>query len=867
MKRKTLIVLLVLLLVGILAFTVFACNDKKPPNNPGTDTPGGDGTGPGDDPDDDEEEETYAIVEALPKLVTGLDKVAATVGDINEGKAAYLGADIGLNFGVTADGLDVAADLDLSLKVSVDEDTATNNWALIGLKSDNKEVAQLFIHAEEKNKEVIYIKEALTGNDNWKRLSVLDTSESDLTGLFTTPGGVEPDANYNDEGVAGFDTETGYHHVYSGGLIGRLFGLIDVMTNGTKVGEEYMFAKPVYKTEGTGDDEHEVFVGYAPEGGAPVIDFTANSPIGGLEIMEGSSINQLLGTVKLLGKVVDGALHAEAFDNGNRYVATLNRAGIGDLIGGLTGTFDLGDLVKTLEKLNPVLRLVLGMEVKDGKFDVLKYDDPDDAPVLDIEFSVDPDTAALTDLSIDFSNGDIEGMGIKLGLALSNIVLSDESKAPDTETAGAEALGINLELQAKMPKWAKAATIAVSVDPDATIGWDKNGKIKLDLSDIKGYATFNGETIAEYKTHNNEKGFAIDLAPVYAFIAPEGTGDQRANVYFINCDLDAIINLTKAQSANLSNAAFADETENETADGNQNKPGTLKTLIDAIKALSKPGADILGGIGNIIGPALEDSNSIVKLLLAEITDKNGAIKFDPDLGEDISDEIDEFKVTLNASALVDFVMDDNLLGGIQSMINITLYDVAAAQEAIDPDLSNKEAEVNKKQPITLTQIFEDGDLIEVIIDLVYTAMYENYAKTNPDVTFAQYVQGGDVVYNRDAIAQIAGHLGFDLSGGTDGKFDATDLGNIVATINYGDDLYASLEVLGASIKIGADLNAYKAPTASIDTADAQVMGSYTDQGKLVVAFNGSDLEKALLELAGYALSGQKDLFLQTSAAE
>ena len=92
MKRKTLIVLLVLLLVGILAFTVFACNNNKQPNNPGTDTPGGDD--PGDD-DDPPEEETYAIVEALPKLVTGLDKVAATVADIDEGKAAYLGADSG----------------------------------------------------------------------------------------------------------------------------------------------------------------------------------------------------------------------------------------------------------------------------------------------------------------------------------------------------------------------------------------------------------------------------------------------------------------------------------------------------------------------------------------------------------------------------------------------------------------------------------------------------------------------------------------------------------------------------------------------------------------------------------------------------
>ena len=182
MKRKTLIVLLVLLLVGILAFTVFACNNEKP-DNPNTDKPGGDGPGPDDDDDDDDEEETYAIVEALPKLVTGLDKVAATVADIDEGKAAYLGADIGLNFGVTAEGLDVAADLVLSLKVSVDEDTAANNWALIGLNSDGEEVAQLFLTVED-GAEKIYIKEALTGNDNWKLLSVLDTTaKSDLEGV------------------------------------------------------------------------------------------------------------------------------------------------------------------------------------------------------------------------------------------------------------------------------------------------------------------------------------------------------------------------------------------------------------------------------------------------------------------------------------------------------------------------------------------------------------------------------------------------------------------------------------------------------------------------------------------------------------
>ena len=804
MKRKSLIVLLVLLLVGILAFTVFACNNNKKPDNPNTGTtPGGDG--PGDD-DDPPEEETYAIVEALPKLVTGLDKVAATVGDINSGKAAYLGADIGLVLGVTAE--DVKAidlNLGLSLKVSVDEKKTPNNWALIGLNSGGEEVAQLFLTVED-DVEKIYIKEALTGSNNWKLLSVLDTKETDLEGLFTGD-------NY--------------------GLIDKLFGLIS---------------------------------GLAAEDSTFPIDFGSATPISGIEFMEGFSLNSILGLVNglELGELLDGVLHAEAYDNGSGYTAELNREGISALLTKLgptiTGMAPDLDLYGMLRGLNPILSMVLGMSVKEEE-DTFDIDDKAN-PKLTIDFNINDD-AALENLSINFNNPDIEGLGIELGVAIKNIEIAGEAKEP-TEVSGYEKLGLNLELQAKLPKWAEtasapAATIAVSVDPDATIGWDKNGKIKIDLSNIKGHATFNNALIAEYTTNaEGQKGFAIDLGPVYDFIAPveesEQADDLRDKVYFINCDLDAIINGTKAEGGSqLSNAAYADGTGETTT---PTLTGTLGKLITAIKAGVK-----LTNIGDVIGPILTDNNNLVGMLL-DLLGTNGAIGLVPALGQKPNGDI---KVTVDADKLVDFAMGDNLLGGIESMINITLYDVAAAQEAIDPALSNKEAEVNKKQPITLSKIFE-GDLVDVIIDLVYTAMYDNYEKTNPDVTFAQYVKGGDIIYNRDAIAGIADHLGFDLSGGEDAKFDAADLGNIVATINYGDSLSAKLEVLGAYIQIGADLDTYKAPTASIDTKDAEPMGEYID-GKLVVAFNGSKLETALLELAGYALKGQKDLFLQTSAAE
>lgn len=773
MKRKTLIVLLVLLLVGILAFTVFACNNEKP-DNPNTGKPGGDGPGPDDDDDDDDEEETYAIVEALPKLVTGLDKVAATVADIDEGKAAYLGADIGLNFGVTADGLEVAADLVLSLKVSVDEARAANNWALIGLNSDGEEVAQLFLTVED-GAEKIYIKEALTGNDNWKLLSVLDTTaNSNLEGLFT--GG-----NY--------------------GLIDKLFSLVSGLT-----AEDSTFP----------------------------IDFGSDSPIGGLEIMEGSKLNQLIGTIGLLGEAVDGALHAEAYDNGNRYVATLNREGIGDLIGGLTGTFDLGDLVTTLEKLNPVLRLVLGMEVKDGKFNVLKYDDPADAPVLDIEFSVDPDSAALTDLAINFSNGDIEGMGIKLGLALSNIVLSDESKAPETETAGVEDLGINLDLEAKLPAWTEAATIAVSVDPKAVIGWNKeDGSIEIDLSAVQGHATFNNALIAEYTTNGDQKGFAITLKPVYEFIAAGQTGDLRDQVYFIPCDLAAIVTAAlnptnDAGTETIQNAAFADPID---------LSGTLGTLVETIQAMIAAPTFDIASIGNIIGPALTDSNSIVKLLLAEIT-TGDSIKFDPELGDDITTSA---SVTVNASALVDFVMGDNLLGGagFDDLLNIQLYDFSAARAITAESAADVVKAANEKKDLTLDGIFA-GDIIEVALDLIYTAMYEGQTTYTTFVDFAK-----EQVVDDDFINAVANKWGITAIT-NDGKLNVSEIGNITASINLGSGIHVTLEALGAYVSLGGDLDSYVAPTGEI-TGEFKVITSWND-------FNADGgLQNALMQLAGYAL--------------
>ncbi len=784
MKRKPLIVLLVLLLVGILAFTVFACNNNQ---NGGQNNNNNNNNNDDDDDDnngnEDEEEITYEIVKALPKLVTGIDKVAAKVADVNEGKAAYLGADINLALGVTAEKVKaIDLNLGLSLKVSVDQDDSANSWALIGLTSGGDEIAQIYL-AVEGGKEHIYVKEALTGASNWKLISVLDTAETGLEGLFTGK---------------------------NNGLINKLFGFISSFVGAEK----------------------------------PLINFDSATPISSIELMKGLSLNTILGLVDTLdlGKTLDGVLHAEAYDDGSGYTAELNRAGIGDLLTKLGPTIktfapDL-DLYGTLRGLNPILSMVLGMSVDENE-DTFIIDDKAN-PKLTIDFSLNDD-AALENLSINFNNPDIEGLGIELKFAISNIELGGESKESDVKVSGYDNLGLNLAVEAKLPKWEKAATVAVSVNPNAVIGWDANGKIKFDLSGIEGHATFNGATIAQYTGYNGavaefkgEKGFAIDLGPVYDFIAPSGTDDQRDNVYFINCDLAKIVasamNPSTASAASeLSNAAYADEVK---------LTGTLGKLITAIKAGVK-----LTNIGDVIGPILTDSNNLVGMLL-DLLGTNGAIGLVPALGKDPNGDI---SVTVDADKLVDFAMDDNLLGGIESMIKIELYDASNPASGIQP-------------PKTLSDIFE-GDLVDVLIDLVYTAMYEGAQndKTNPYTgTFAQYMEGKitptEIV---DGIIKTVAEK-WNITALKDGALKVSEIGDIVASIKYGgkdgtNGISAKLELLGAYVKISADLDKYVAP-ADIDlTNPSEVLGDYTDAGVLVVNFKDSQLKQALLELAVYAL--------------
>ena len=226
-KKKTLIVLLVLLLVGILAFTAFACKDK---NN---------GKKPTDDPGKEEEEKPADKTDlggAINGIVASLDNLIGTVGTIED--EASLSATIYVNAATTGTDDDIDIGLEISLAASMDTNTANNNWASLIVKDTvkNKNVVGLYAEATSEG-EYLYIGQPLTASSfKWSKLSQaenaglirdklvpaiidliadIDTSKletgivNDLVGGYTGLIG-SLSALFNTNGNADYTTDSGY---------------------------------------------------------------------------------------------------------------------------------------------------------------------------------------------------------------------------------------------------------------------------------------------------------------------------------------------------------------------------------------------------------------------------------------------------------------------------------------------------------------------------------------------------------------------------------------------------------------------------------------------------------------------------------
>ncbi len=767
MKRKSIVVLLVLLLVGILAFTAFACNnnEKKPAddgNKPPVD----------DDNDDDNTEDTNAINEALPALLGGLDQVATKVGKVSGG--AYLKANIALGLSLDEE---IDLDLKLSLAASMDKETSAKNWALIGLGTSEKDIVNLYIKGTAEGNEIIYLGEILTtGETAWHKVSVLDVKDhASLEGIFLSESASTSD----------------------GGLIGRVFNFLG--------------------------DWNKVL--------GP-IDFSSDSPISDLSFKLSETSTLVLGqllTNPIVGGVIPSVLSAKATENG--YSASLVLDNLGDLIPVIS--MFAKDL--DLDSLSPFTELLLGLKIKDGAVTPVDEDDAT-PPSLNINFDL-AENGDLSMLEIAFANDNVAGHNVALNLKIDGIEAEAASKAaedPAGITTSTENLGLHLSLNAKTPaigagKVTNAdATIDLYVNPDIKIGFAKDGDakgyIQFDLSGLEAYATFTagGKTslIAEYV---DGTGVLVNLAPVFAYA---GVNEGQDATYQIIGTQDVEGWLNDLITNPAGNKPAGDNKGTEEAEGTISNASLAGPIDDIIKLITDYTAatnkNILGLISGILAPALTDSDSVVGGLLAIIGNADSGLDIDKDA------EDGEVGVEINFEKLIATLCADN--GLIGSMVHeFQLYDTA------DPNAD--------KAPVTLKQILQGDDILDYLVDFIYTAKYDAYVKSVKEgepADFAAWYDADEGAVTKDDIIKYADDLGIDLKGNLVEK-----LGILAATVTMGDDgdFKVALSLLGASLSLSADFDTYAKPS-DLGTL-VETDGEYTSSG------NNAELVAALAQL-GYA---------------
>lgn len=743
------------------------------------------GTPGGDDPNpggDDNTEDTNAINEAIPALLGGLDQVAAKVGDVSDG--AYLKANIALGLSLDEE---IDLDLKLSLAASMDKTTSAKNWALIGLGTSEKDIVNLYIKGTAKGEEIIYLGEILTtGETAWHKVSVLDVKDhASLDGIFLSKS--ENDNN--------------------SGLIERVFNFLGNWEN----------------------DEEQKLLG--------PIDFSSDSPISDLSFKLNENSTLVLGqllTNPIVGGVIPSVLSAKATENG--YSASLVLDNLGDLIPVIS--MFAKDL--DLDSLSPFTELLLGLKIKDGAVTPVDEDDAT-PPSLNINFDL-AENGDLSMLEIAFANDNVAGHNVALNLKIDGIEAEAASKAaedPAGITTSTENLGLHLSLNATTPAIGgnvqdqdADATIDLYVNPDIKIGFAKDGDakgyIQFDLSGLEAYATFtaaNGKPslIAEYV---DGTGVLVNLAPVFAYA---GVNEGQDATYLISGTEDVEGWLNDLITNPAGNKPAGDNKGTEEAEGTISNASLAGPIDDIIKLITDYTAatnkNILGLISGILAPALTDSDSVVGGLLAIIGDANSGLDIDKDA------EDNEVGVEINFKKLIETLCAANgLIGSME--YEFELYDTANPSAA--------------KAGVTLKQILEGDDILDYLVDFIYTAKYDAYceglAEGTAEPGFAAWYGAVEGKVTKDDIIKYANDLGIDLSGND----LAAKLGTLVATVTMGadGDFKVALSLAGASLSLSADFDAYAEPSEALGTL-VKEDGQYTTSG------NNAELVAALAQL-GYA---------------
>ncbi len=609
MKRKSIVVLLVLLLVGILAFTAFACNKPDPeptPEPPPTPTP--------------PEETVNYLSDAINDLVAGGDNLIRVINDIDD--EAYIGADISLAL-VMGEGDDqFTLDLALSLKASLSTATANRNWALVEIDVNDDNVA-LFAEATDADSEIVYLGQSLTGeNYTWSKFSQIDVDD------HAADSGIV-------EGIL-----TGANH----GLIARVFTAIqDIKAMEIQV-------KAADEEKGTP---------------AVVEKFEDLAEDGLLDTFAGSYLSLVTVVADLLPTTMSEA------GGVTTYEATLDLAAVGSVVPDLLGaikvfapTFDLSAYESIIDFIGPI---VLGLSY-DQLTGAPGATIPDNMEFPTLRLTVQTANDMLRGIGIhydyDVALGGSDPQYVSLDLNISNIELSASARDVDRPSGveNAEEFAAHIALDAAVPALNGAAADAIVdlyVKPGVQVGFDEDGFVAIDFTGLEGYATLranrdntpiNEAMIAQY----NEElgGFVIDLKPVFDLVGTtsiNGTYD-----FFIPFDaqekFDAWIDSKKPAPP-----AGGEGGEAATLEVNRTSAANIDAIIDTIfELVNAENPNILNAVMELLPDAIGVLNSLEGIF------ENTQIF-------DIVEGDTSASVTISlADLMAELLASDGLIGGLTS---------------------------------------------------------------------------------------------------------------------------------------------------------------------------------------------------------
>lgn len=787
MKKKTLIVLLVLLLVGVLAFTAFACKKKEP-----TDNGGNDGTKPGPQEPTDEPK----IDAALEGIVASVNELAKVIVDIDD--AASVSATIFLNAKTTGTDDDLNIGLEVKLSASMDGSASAKNWALIEVKDSalNKNVVSLYA-VSESDGEYLYLGQPLTASTfKWSKLS--QAKDAGLIGDKLVPEIVKA--------IAGISSDT------EGDLEAGILNNIEIVN--TIVGTLGLFGGSIFSTVGDNAD-------FAVDGG-----YALSLNVGGL----GSFIKDAGPAVAKLLTAIEP--YMDLIDLGTNILLG------GPLSGMIDGTWDPTDAVL------PVIDLTV--DVDNDMFSGLGISytkDLEDSGKVNVAFGLkDVALAATSSAAPTPFTGDPEEFALKLSIDASvpaGADLAAEKAVIDVYVKPAVTLGFYGEDGNARDGYFKIdfegltgyATITIdgTVTPIAEyIATGDQPGFYVNLAPLAGLVD-DSVTLGKYyiplDAQTMYDNWIDDVAERDIFSAAyvEGNGaalggleaytienwkaankpekdekdedyEKRAQEGWKAAAEDKARAYAEAQQKDGKYLVLADNTWTSAAAAPMNAAGNeIDTIIGSVGSIiaDSSTANLMAQIGKIANAVINDGG---------LLDKLTALLKDTALFELTEKDYEEYGVVVALDALMGKLLaTDGLIGGmLQSGDDATTFDLYTGT-------------ANEKAAYTLAELLKGDDVLGHINTLVNSLIYESNLEKDIAAWKNENAKGPeetDEAYNErayNAVVVTAGKT-YEAFLTTDAAVTASEIAELFAMVGFtvpaeDGSLYDGIE-LDARITMG-----------------------------------------------------------------